>query len=134
MDRDLIAERLQKDTREQKGIKFSKVADGYENFEFDFVGFKSKSAHQKPLTSICYSSAGFIYTGSKDSIAKWDMEGKKLHVFTNGKKKTKRIERRKLYKETDGHHGDILCLDASSDGKFMVSSRSCFFNYQIGSV
>jgi hypothetical protein len=136
LDRDLIAERLLKDTKEAKGVSFMSIAEKYSVLEMSPLRtFKSKKFQQKSLTSICYSPSGFLYTGSKDSIVKWNIKNaERLHVFANGKKKTKRIERRKLYKATDGHNNEILCVDASSDGRFMVSYFHTITEYEVNAV
>jgi ribosomal RNA-processing protein 9 len=73
----------------------------------------------------------YLYSGSKDgSIVKWDFwTGAKLHVFPGGLKPTKRLEKRmgKKKMENQGHNNNILTMDASSDGRFIVSSFcNCF--------
>ncbi|KAJ3258497.1 pre-rRNA processing protein [Boothiomyces macroporosus] len=134
MDRDLIAERLHKETEESQGRAFYRVADKYATMNPTIKSFTNgKKGHQLSLTSIAVSIQNkdtanpviYIYTGSKDAmIVKWDFKtGKREHVFDGGLKPTK-----KLLKSYDaksikviGHNDQVLTVAASSDGKYMVS-------------
>lgn len=67
----------------------------------------------------------YIFSASKDaSIIKWDFwTGKRLHTIPGGLKQTKRVRQTiglKNLKAHIGHTQDILTMDVSSDGKYLV--------------
>ena len=141
IDKDLIAERLAKENDEGMGRVFYQIAYGYEEIDMEAVReFSSKkNGHHLSPTCLAFSNAGmsktaerpelYIYSGSKDSVlVKWDFwNGKKMHVFS-GNRKQKKVSKDKTITEVSkgiveqiGHKLDILCMDASSDGKYVVS-------------
>ncbi|KAJ3373949.1 pre-rRNA processing protein [Kappamyces sp. JEL0680] len=142
IDQALISERLARDTEESLGRAFHKIAATFQTLTLDDAhvrSFKSgKKGHQLSLTALAFSqppaskSAGssspprlYIYSASKDAvIVKWDFwTGAKLHIYPGGRKPTKRLEKavgkKKLAHE--GHNDHILCMDASTDGKYIVT-------------
>ena len=142
IDQQLIAERLQKNNEEAMGRVFTAVAENYRNIDFNTNARKfnpGKKSHQLSITSmaICFPSAPktdlkpgkpqiYIYSGSKDAvIVKWDFwTGERVHVFQGGLKPTKRLKRTigdKNLKNHIGHNDSILCMDVSSDGKYLVT-------------
>jgi ribosomal RNA-processing protein 9 len=141
IDKDLIAERLAKENDEGMGRLFHQIASEYENIDMGSAReFASKkNGHHLSPTCLSFANAGmaknadrpelFIYSGSKDSvIVKWDFwTGMKAHVFTGSRKqkedsrKKAKIEAVNKNVEHIGHYLDILCMDASSDGKYLVS-------------
>ncbi|KAJ3411630.1 pre-rRNA processing protein [Chytridiales sp. JEL 0842] len=142
IDRDLIAERLQDDALEAKGKLFHQIAKKYADVDFTATGRirsfrEKKNPHHLPLTSIAIafppetrSSSQtpplYVYSSSKDgNIVKWDFwTGKKLHVFPGGKKPTKKAIKafgEKKLKSHVGHVDQVLCIAASSDGKYLAT-------------
>ena len=142
IDRALIAERLAKDTDDSLGKIFHCIADNYKTIDISQVRlFKSgKNGHQLSLTCVAVSHPSikplasadeiqpiYLFSGSKDAaLVKWDFwTGEKLNIVRGGLKPTKRlakqIGKKNLAKIKDGHFDEILCMDASSDGRFLVS-------------
>lgn len=132
IDNDLISERLAKMTDEgSRG--YTRLADSFTTLDYTKSRrFKSAKGHQLSLTCICVSKPDtsiFLYSGSKDAvIVKWDYyTGMRLCTFAGGLKATKRligtIGKRNLKHE--GHSNEVLCIDASSDGRFVVSFVVC---------
>ncbi|KAJ3275965.1 pre-rRNA processing protein, partial [Terramyces sp. JEL0728] len=134
LDRDLIAERLHRETEESQGRAFYRVADKYTVFTPIVKSFTNgKKGHQLSLTSIAVSiqhketanPAIHIYTGSKDAmIVKWDFkDGKREHVFQGGLKPTKKLLKSYDAKsiKVEGHNDQVFSIATSSDGKYMVS-------------
>ncbi|RHZ84819.1 hypothetical protein Glove_74g184 [Diversispora epigaea] len=113
IDKDLIAERLQKDAREQTGRTYRTIAD---TFSFPIISPIIKSGRQElSITCVaCDESGQFFYTGSKDhSIIKWGVKtGNKVYSIVGGRKEIKKF---------DGHTDQILALAVSSDGNYMAS-------------
>ncbi|KAI8894105.1 WD40-repeat-containing domain protein [Globomyces pollinis-pini] len=138
LDRDLIAERLEKDVEDAAGRTFQRVADSFSILDVsnNIRVFKNgKKSHQLSLTCCAISSLPitknerpsiFIYTASKDAvIVKWDFwTGERIHVFPGGLKPTKRLLKTIGAKNLEnhiGHNDNILCMDSSSDGKYLVT-------------
>lgn len=149
IDKDLIAERLAKENDEGMGRVFHQIAAAYDNIDMGAAReFASKkNGHHLSPTCLAFSNAGmsksavrpelYIYSGSKDSVlVKWDFwTGKKMHVFSGNRKQKKvssnkaAIEVLNSNVEQIGHNLEILCMDASSDGKYVVSffADTCYY-------
>lgn len=142
IDKQLISERIRGDVLENQGKLFRVIADEYASLQFsenDVKVFKcGKAGPQLSLTCATFVSSGsnadgsspkpFVYAGSKDAtIIKWDfVTGKRINVIKGGLKPTKKLLKsigsRAI--ECIGHNDHILTMDASFDGKFIVSFDS----------
>lgn len=140
IDRELIAERLAKESNVERA--FNQIASKYSMIDTSKArSFGSgRKGHQLSLTCLAFSAPPaknnisseapplYIYSASKDAvIVKWDFwSGEKLHIVAGNLKPTKRLARqigkKNLAKKEDGHCDEIWCMDASSDGAFLVSS------------
>ena len=147
LDRELIGERLEKEVNAERA--FTPIAENYKTIDYSKarVFSSGRKGHQLSLTCLSFSASAppkstllikqdqsstppplYIYSGSKDAvIVKWDFwSGEKIHVVPGNLKPTKRLARQIGKKNlpsaaTSGHCDEILCMDASSDGKFIVS-------------
>lgn len=134
VDRDLIAERLQEDVAVSKGKVFRQLAD---ELAFDTASHCLFRADTLPTTSIA-TCAPYAYTCSKDRIiVKWRVQELPRHQYPQTtKKKPKKqapprrrpekiaVMRAKMSKDKSyqGHvSGEILCIAASQDGKYVVT-------------
>jgi ribosomal RNA-processing protein 9 len=143
MDRDLIAERLQRDELEISGRAFYQVAERYVQLHVSVRILKApKSGPHGSFTSVgvctpnpavlaeynlkSASHPWYIYGATKDAgIVKWNFfTGERLKTVCGGLKLTKKLLKSfpKSKIDTQGHNDSILCLAISSDGKFIVST------------
>ncbi|KAJ3218131.1 pre-rRNA processing protein [Dinochytrium kinnereticum] len=149
IDKEIISQRLRDDVLKSKGLLFQEVAQHYENLEAllgsdgevqkrirDFKS--SKKGNQQSVISVAVAAPKqksselppkiFIYSASKDCVVKWDFwTGKRLHSFTRGLKPTKRARRRlgeKAVTTENGHSDAILCMDVSSDGRYLKKATA----------
>ncbi|AWP02688.1 U3 small nucleolar RNA-interacting protein 2 isoform 4 [Scophthalmus maximus] len=111
---DLVAGRLEEDVLEQKGKLQRLIAKDL--IQPDASEIRVLRGHKLPITCLVISPDDkCIFSAAKDcSIIKWDVEsGKKLHTIPGGRKGT---EDRHV-----GHTAHILCMDISSDGKYLAT-------------
>ena len=119
-----MGDRLKEDTAESKGKLHRWIADG-----LDWRGAKSQvlrsKAFQKSITGVAMQG-NHVYAVSKDQVlVKWEQpavgpgeKGKRPSTkwkavgCTRGNKKEKSAQH---------HHGPILCVAASQDGKFVAT-------------
>ncbi|KIV99168.1 uncharacterized protein PV09_09122 [Verruconis gallopava] len=136
LDRDLIAERLKEDVAESKGKLHKHIAQEY---DFSNVVPSFFTADQNGVTGVVVVLP-YAYTVSKDgSIAKWELalphgsstaekkeeeHGNRPTNITPRKrpKLVKRFRQPRKQKSTyQGHTGPILCITASTSGKFLAT-------------
>ncbi|KAI1503515.1 WD40-repeat-containing domain protein [Biscogniauxia marginata] len=135
IDRDLIAERLGEDVSESKGKVYKRIAS---ELAFDRASHSLFRANTFTTTSIA-TCPPYAYTVHKDRVLiKWKLQDLPANQYPQTtKKKPKRIAppRRKpikvaifkgnLKKAKDknykGHVGEILCVAASENGKYVVT-------------
>eukprot|EP00112_Aurelia_sp_Birch-Aquarium-sp1_P016129 Seg363.12 transcript_id=Seg363.12/GoldUCD/mRNA.D3Y31 product="U3 small nucleolar RNA-interacting protein 2" protein_id=Seg363.12/GoldUCD/D3Y31 len=118
VDRDAIAHRLQEDVLNEQGILQRTVAGQFSGYDKDNI--KILKGHQLSVTCLVISQDGnFVYSGSKDgSIIKWCLKSGKKEFKILGDRKSKSKDEQGSAK---GHKGDVLCLAASTDGKYLAS-------------
>jgi ribosomal RNA-processing protein 9 len=147
IDRELIAERLEKQVNSERS--FNQIAEKFKKIDFSAARsfLSGRKGHQLSLTCLAFVQPKmikqsltknskslheeklplYIYSASKDAvIVKWDFwTGEKIHIVPGNLKPTKRLARqigkKNLPTKEDGHCDEIWCMDASSDGKFIVS-------------
>lgn len=146
VDRDIIADRLKEDVASSKGKIYRQIAD---ELAFDKSSHSVFRADTLTTTNIA-TCAPFCYTASKDrTIIKWRIQDLPKHQYpqTTKKKPKKQAPPRmrpekigvlkpfknKQDKTFQGHvAGEILCIAASQDGKFLVSGgtdrRLCIYD------
>ena len=124
IDRDLVAERLKEDVAESKGKLFRRVAS---SLALDHTAYVHCRVNQHSVTGVA-TCGRHAYTVSKDStLIKW-----KLYDEDSSNSSTSRYRPRKLLsakgnraKLSDpafrGHVAQILCVAASSTGKFVAT-------------
>jgi ribosomal RNA-processing protein 9 len=134
VDRDLIADRLQEDVAVSKGKVFRKVSDELAFYHASHCLFRADTL---PTTSIA-TCPPYVYTCSKDrTIVKWKVQElpKNQYPQTTKNKPKKQapprrrpervaVTRAKMSKDKSyqGHvSGEILCIAASQDGKYVVT-------------
>ncbi|PTB68017.1 WD40 repeat-like protein [Trichoderma citrinoviride] len=136
IDRDLIAERLQEDVAESKGKVYRQLASELAFGSASQTLFRSNT---NSVTSIA-ACAPYVYTTTKDLfLHKWRIQDLPQHQYPQTTKRKpkkppappkKRPEleawiRGNASKQQDRdykrHSGNILCVAASSDGKFVVT-------------
>ncbi|KAK6098950.1 pre-rRNA processing protein [Batrachochytrium dendrobatidis] len=135
IDRDLIAERLQKDVMDAAGKSYHRIANQYKNLDLgvSYRTFKpGKNGHQLTITGVAIAApspavvaqsqvsstlphtpafAGlqplYIYSVSKDAmIVKWDFwTGHKVHIQPGNLKSTKKLIAAVGKKAIKGSHG-----------------------------
>ncbi|KAH8664320.1 WD40-repeat-containing domain protein [Xylariales sp. PMI_506] len=139
VDRDIIAERLGEDVAASKGKVYRQVVD---ELAFDQASHCLFRADTFATTSIATCDP-YVYTVSKDRyLIKWKLQDLPKHQYPQTtKKKPKRppapprkrpekiaVVRGNKSKAKDksyqGHVGEILCVAASQDGKFVVTGGS----------
>ena len=126
LDRDLIAERLQEDVSESNGKLYRHIASSYDLPNAVATQIRSKADCTTSI-SVC---APYIYTASKDcTLTKWEIP------LLDLQREKRRPQRRRplMRKSTKGSHHEagkasyqhhtapILCVAASSDGRFVVT-------------
>lgn len=147
LDRELIGERLEKEVNAERA--FTPMAENFRIIDYSKarVFSSGRKGHQLSLTCVAFSAPPqpkstlltkqtppnlapplYIYSGSKDAVlVKWNFwTGEKMHVVSGNLKPTKRLSRKMGKKKllspaTSVHCDEIWCMDASSDGKFIVS-------------
>jgi ribosomal RNA-processing protein 9 len=145
VDRDIIAERLKEDVAASKGKVFRQVADQLAIEKASHCLFRADTL----TTTNIATCAPFCYTASKDrTVIKWRIQDLPKNQFpqTTKKKPKKQAPPRKkpekiaVLKPTktkdkafQGHiAGEILCIAASQDGKFLVTGgtdcRLCIYD------
>jgi ribosomal RNA-processing protein 9 len=133
VDRDLIAERLKEDVSEAKGKVYRLLADELNFGKASHTMFRCDT-HTTTSVSIC---APYCYTVSKDlCMIQWKLQDIPANQYPQTtKKKPKRQapprkkptkinilkgnKNKSKEKGYQGHTGEILCVRASSDGKFV---------------
>jgi ribosomal RNA-processing protein 9 len=129
IDRDLIAERLRDDAAESKGKIYRHIASEH---AFPTASHTTFRADQFCPTSIA-TAPPYMYTVAKDvTIAMWEIPDP--HAVESGPKPTNITQRRKpkllkCYKfrrngndgRYIGHTAPILCIAASSSGKYLAT-------------
>ena len=144
IDRDLIAERLQEDAAESKGRIYRKLAS---ELEFGGASHSFFKNNTESFTGVA-TCPPFAYTVSKDiTLVKWRLQDlpKDQWLLKEGKKKRRKEEekarpppkkkpqqvaftrgdRTKSKQNSYMHHtAPILCVAASSDGKFVVTGSA----------
>ncbi|KAI1858075.1 uncharacterized protein JN550_012897 [Neoarthrinium moseri] len=136
VDRDLIAERLKEDVAASKGKVFRQVADELDFHKATHCLFRADTLSTTNITTC----PPYAYTASKDrTIVKWRIQDlpKDQYPQTTKKKPKRQAPPRKKPdkvavlkpsknkakdKTYQGHvAGEILCIAASQDGKFVVT-------------
>lgn len=146
VDRDIIADRLKEDVASSKGKVYRQIAD-----ELDYGNSSHCLFRADTLTTTNIATcAPYCYTASKDrTIIKWRIQDLAKHQYPQTTKKKpkkqappkKRPEKvgiikpfkNKQDKTFQGHTaGEILCIAASQDGKFLVTGgtdrRLCIYD------
>ncbi|ANB14578.1 Rrp9p [Sugiyamaella lignohabitans] len=123
LDREIISRRLKEDVAETVGKVYRFIGDS-----FDFKSVSPKNGTAQLIQAKAYGITSvatnypFAYTTSKDlTLTKWDISNaKKPRVvrFVKGNHRVKTPEERETFK---GHFDEILCVAASSDGKYVVT-------------
>ncbi|KAI1485735.1 WD40-repeat-containing domain protein [Biscogniauxia mediterranea] len=135
IDRDLIAERLGEDVSESKGKVYKRIAS---ELAFDRASHSLFRANTFTTTSIAICPP-FAYTVHKDRVLiKWKLQDLPANQYPQTtKKKPKRIapprrkpikvailkgnQKKAKDKNYKGHVGEILCVAASENGKYVVT-------------
>ncbi|KAH6658362.1 WD40-repeat-containing domain protein [Truncatella angustata] len=143
VDRDILADRLREDVATLKGKVYRKVADELDHYDATHSLFRADT-----LTSTAIATcAPFCYTVSKDrTLIKWRVQDlpKDQYKSKKGKKPPpkkrpekvailKPYNKAKKDKAWQGHiAGEIQCIAASQDGKFVVTGgtdrRLCIYD------
>ena len=130
IDKSLIAERLKADADEAAGRVFNQLAHTLDPIDLNSIKIFHCGKHaQLSLTGVAVSQSKsnlFIYGSTKDAaLIKWDFSGERVHVFPGGLKPTKRLIKSVGQQKIahSGHNDHILCIDASHDGKLIVSFK-----------
>ncbi|KAI9297969.1 WD40 repeat-like protein [Neoconidiobolus thromboides FSU 785] len=113
IDRDIITQRLLKDSLEAENKLYFKIAEQIPDLESFTI--RVKKAHQLAVTCVEVDiTRNRIITGSKDaSIIIWDFNTfQKIHTFPGGRRELKKFE---------GHTKPILSMALSFDGKLLAS-------------
>ncbi|KAI0123515.1 WD40-repeat-containing domain protein [Xylariales sp. AK1849] len=139
VDRDIIAERLKDDAAAFKGKVYLHIADELALSEASHCLFRAGDTHSTTSVAIC---PPYAYTVSKDSVLiklrLQDLPKNQYPQTTKRKPKKsapprKRPEKVNILKGNrhkakdksyQGHVGEILCVAASQDGKFVVTGGS----------
>ncbi|KAI0379959.1 WD40 repeat-like protein [Hypomontagnella monticulosa] len=136
IDRDIIAERLEEDVAEIKGKVYRKVAPELAVDQASHTFFRCDTLSTTSV-AIC---APFVYTVSKDRcLVKWKLQELPANQYPQTTKKKpkkppapprrrptkvailKGNHKKSKDKGYQGHVGDILCVAASQDGKYVVT-------------
>lgn len=131
IDKDLIAERLQEDVAETKGRLYRNIASTLDFSQASKTRFRADTLTTTGV-AVC---APYAYTASKDiSLIKWELPIPSLQPKKPPKRPQKPVRRRpfKLItikgdksKAADSsymrHTGPILCVAASTTGKFVAT-------------
>ena len=137
VDRDLIAERLREDVAEKKGRSYRFIALEYDFSNAMSTGFRMNTNSASTSITAC---PPYVYTVSKDiSIRKWELLepkpqrlSRKSHEKGSRQPPPSRRRPKQLIcrKGSPGrsndssyqyHTGRILCVAASSDGRFVAT-------------
>jgi len=106
-NRDAIAHRLQQDVSEQRGRKYTNVADKLVQAGLpDSSGILVQRCHKLPPTALALHAEEVAYTASKDgSVYRWDLvKGNKRRIYPK-----------------EGKHGAVIhSLAVSTDGRFLA--------------
>ncbi|KAI0168212.1 WD40-repeat-containing domain protein [Pestalotiopsis sp. NC0098] len=145
VDRDIIADRLKEDVAVSKGKVFRQLADELATDKASHCLFRADTL----TTTNIATCAPFCYTASKDrTIIKWRIQDLPKYQYPQKTKKKpkkqapprKRPEKvavikpsKSKDKDFQGHvAGEILCIAASQDGKFLVTGgtdrRLCIYD------
>lgn len=135
VDRDIIAQRLKDDVAESKGRVYRVIADELACAVASHSLFRCNTL----ATTSVATCAPFAYTAHKGSVLiKWKLQDLPAHQYpqTTKKKPSRQAPPRRQpikvamrkgdktkAKDRDyqGHTGDIICVAASEDGKYVVT-------------
>jgi len=134
LDRDLIAERLQKDVLFASGKLHVRIGHQIDDAEPKYIIMTTTSqGHRLAITAVVISPDGnWLYTASKDgSLIKWDLQpalsGKLRHPLRTvyqGKCVIRKVAKAAQKSKSDhypGHRGEILTMSLSDDGQYLCS-------------
>ncbi|KAJ9088890.1 pre-rRNA processing protein [Entomophthora muscae] len=113
IDRDIIAERLQKDALETTKRLYYKIVDQLPSVS-DISTQLKKMRNQEVTALVLDVVGGFVYTGNKrGDICQWSLSDlTKTHTFPGTIKKDAKFQ---------GHIDHVFCLALSHDGKYLAS-------------
>lgn len=112
-----ISNKLKTDRLRSKGALYEDLSVTFAKVDLDSCTRKELSGHQGPLTCIALSKdEQHAFTGSKDnSVVKWDIEtGAKTEL-------KKKWDRKTSPAGQQSHHGEILAVAVTHDGRYVVS-------------
>lgn len=115
--KDAISNKLKADRLRSKGALYEDLSSTFLNFDIASCSRKELSGHQGPLTCVALSKDETqAFTGSKDnSIVKWDIE-------TGARSELKqRWNRKTSASGQQSHHGEILAVAVTHDGRYVAS-------------
>jgi ribosomal RNA-processing protein 9 len=125
IDKDLIAHRLKEDAAETKGKLHRKIGA-----ELDFAAaeYSSFDSNQNAVTAVAVCHP-YVYTVAKDTtVAKWELStpgqsNNATNISTRKKPKflKKFITRNRGNEKFVGHLSAIVCIAASSSGRFLAT-------------
>ncbi|KAI0472026.1 WD40 repeat-like protein [Xylariaceae sp. FL0804] len=133
-ERRAIAERLELDVSEAKGKVYKRIASA---LAYDQASHTLARCNTRTATSVAVC-APYVYTAHRDALVKWKLQPLAADQYPQTtKKKPKRtapprkrpikvgmvkVDTRKAKdKSFQGHSGEILCVAASQDGKYVVT-------------